>query len=228
MRRLHVLVPAGGSGERFGGPEPKQLAEVAGRPVLRWTLERLLALDPVCVVVALPSGRELPLGEWGLPPGRVSWVAGGATRQLSVAACLAALPPGDDLDLVAVHDGARPATALGDMRAVVAAAARTGAAVLGRRLSDTVKRLAGDRIAGTLERQDLFRAETPQVFHRHLLAEALARAAADGVAGTDESALVERLAGVEIVAVEAEQPNPKLTVPGDLDLLARLLAGEPA
>lgn len=228
MRGLQVLVPAGGAGERFGGPEPKQFTEVAGRPVLRWTLERLLSLDPEHLVVALPPGRKLPLAEWGLPADRVLWVPGGPTRQLSVAACLAALPPGDDRELVAVHDGARPATALEDLRSVVAAAARTGGAVLGRRLSDTLKRLDGDLIAGTLDRQDLFRAETPQVFRRSLLAAALARAAAGGVAATDESALVERLGGVEIVAVEARRPNPKLTLAGDLGLVAGLLAGGPA
>jgi len=226
MRRLLVLVPAGGTGERFGGPEPKQFTEIGGRPVLRWTLERLLLLEPAHLVVALPPGRVLPLADWGLPADRVGWVAGGTSRQESVSAGLAALPPGDDLDLVAVHDGARPATDLEDLRAVVAAAARTGGAVLGRRLSDTVKRLAGDRIVGTLDRRELFRAETPQVFHRSLLTEALARAAAEGVGGTDESALVERFGAVEIVAVEAGRPNPKLTVAGDLDLVARLLLKE--
>ena len=225
MRRLLVLVPAGGAGERYGGAEPKQFAEVAGRPVLCWTLERLLSLDPDRVIVALPAGRELPLAAWGLPADRVAGVVGGPTRQASVAACLAAAPAHGASDLVAVHDGARPATARADLLAVLAAAERTGAAVLGRRLADTVKRLADGRIVGTVDREALFRAETPQVFRRDLLAAALARAAVEGWEGTDESALVERLGGVEIAAVEAGSPNPKLTVPGDLEELARLLVG---
>ncbi|HPA94920.1 MAG: 2-C-methyl-D-erythritol 4-phosphate cytidylyltransferase [Acidobacteria bacterium ADurb.Bin051] len=228
MRPLLVLVPAGGAGERFGGTTPKQFLEIAGRPVLYWTLARLLSLAPERVIVALPPDRELPPAVWGLDATRIRQVAGGATRQASVAACLAAAADREPAGLVAVHDGARPATARADLLAVLAAAERTGAAVLGRRLTDTVKRLEAGRIVGTLDRTTLFRAETPQVFRHELLAAAFARAAAEGWEGTDEAALVERLGGVEIAAVEATRPNPKLTLPRDLPEVARLLAEEAA
>lgn len=222
MEGLVVLVPAGGRGERFGGVEPKQLLTIGGWPVLRWTLERLLELEPDRVVVALPAGRILPVGDWGLDAGSVLRVDGGATRQSSVIACLRAAPGPPD-ELVLVHDGARPATARDDLREVVVAARETGAAVLGRSMSDTVKRLAGSRIIATVDRRELFRAETPQVFRRDLLTRALALAERDGRDETDESAAVERLDEAEIRAVHARHPNPKLTVPSDLGQLAALL-----
>lgn len=227
MQALVVLVPAGGRGERFGGSEPKQLLHLGGRPVLAWTLERLLALQPRQMTVALPAGRELPLAH--LPFGaakRIRRVDGGSSRQLSVLACLAATPGRDD-DLVVVHDGARPATSVEDLNAVVATARETGAAVLGRAMSDTVKRLRGDRIVETVDRQELFRAETPQVFRREILNRALAAAVREGRDETDESAAVERLPGIEIRAVRCRHGNPKLTVPADLERVASLLGLAP-
>ena len=219
--RLIALVPAAGRGERFGGGLPKQFLAVAGKPVLAWAIERLLACGVERVTVALPQDRLGDVGEL-LADDRVTWIAGGATRQESVARCLAA-SPGDPGDLVLVHDGARPAVACEDIRAVLEAAIAAGAAVLGRPLGDTIKRLEGDRIEATIERAGLFRAETPQIFRRQLLARALEQARHDHFEGTDESSVVERLPAVRIVAVVARHPNPKLTQPTDLSGVEALL-----
>ena len=222
MGNLVVLVPAGGRGERFGSSEPKQLLAIGGRPVLAWTLERLCGLAPASVTVALPSGRELSFAGLEAFRERIRRVDGGPSRQLSVLACLAAAPGPED-DLILVHDGARPATSWEDLRAVVDVAQQTGAAVLGRPMSDTVKRLDGDRIIDTVDRRQLFRAETPQVFRRDLLARALAAAVREGRDETDESAAVEKLGDISIRAVLARHENPKLTVPSDVERVAALL-----
>jgi 2-C-methyl-D-erythritol 4-phosphate cytidylyltransferase len=225
---FHALVPAAGRGERFGGDLPKQFVAVAGRPLLAWTLDRLLATAAASVVVALPA-EELEECRARLPADeRVRLVVGGSTRQASVASALEASPAGPD-DLVAVHDGARAAVDLGDFERTVAAARLARGAVLGRAMTDTVKRVAADRIVGTADRRELFLAETPQVFPRSLLERALAAARRDRFLGTDEASLVERLEedeGAGIVAVSAERPNPKLTYESDLSLLERLLGGE--
>ena len=203
---------------------PRPQFEIAGVRSSTGRSRGLLSLAPRVMWRCRRSRARPPSG----PDDPIRQVAGGATRQASVAACLAAAADREPAGLVAVHDGARPATARADLLAVLAAAERTGAAVLGRRLADTVKRLEAGRIVGTLDRTTLFRAETPQVFRHELLAAAFARAAAEGWEGTDEAALVERLGGVEIAAVEATRPNPKLTLPRDLPEVARLLAEEAA
>ena len=219
--RIIALVPAAGRGERFGGDLPKQFLPIAGRPMLAWTLERLLAAGVERVVVALPAERLAgDLAVFDSP--RVEWIAGGATRQETVARCLAAAPGADD-DLIMVHDGARPAVAVEDVAATLDAARQADGAVLGRPLADTLKRLEGERIEITLDRHGLFRAETPQIFRRGVFVRALAAAERDHFLGTDESSLVERLPGARIVAVAAQHPNPKLTEPADRGLLERLL-----
>jgi 2-C-methyl-D-erythritol 4-phosphate cytidylyltransferase len=220
--RVHAVVPAAGRSERFGSGRPKQFCEVAGRPLLLWTVERLLDAGCASLTVALPDDRLGELESLAGDP-RIRRVAGGATRQASVAAALEASPAAP-ADLVAVHDGARPATSARDLLAVVEAATRTGGAVLGRAVSDTVKRLEGWRIAGTIDRRGLFRAETPQVFRRATLERAIARARDDRFVGTDEASLVERLDEVAIAAVESADWNPKVTLPSDLPLVEWLLA----
>ena len=224
---VHVVVPAAGRGERFGGPIPKLFVELAGRPVLAWTLDRLLAGGARSVTVALDAERAADPPEWLAADSRVRWVAGGETRQASVALALAACPATAE-ELVAVHDGARPVLAAEDLARVCAAARGADGAVLGRAVADTVKQVVEGRIVGTVDRRGLFRAETPQVFTRATLEEALRRAAVDGAVGTDESSLVERLAGARVVAVEARFANPKVTVVADLRVVEQLLRASAA
>lgn len=220
--RVHGVIPAAGRGERFGGGRPKQFLAVGGRPLLAWSIERLHLAGFATLTVAVAAdamaeaSRLLPAAPW------LRLVEGGATRQASVAAALAASPAASE-DLVAVHDAARPATATTDLVAVVEAAERTGGAILGRAVSDTLKRIEAWRVVATLDRRALFRAETPQVFRRATLERALARARDEGFVGTDEASLVERLGEVPIAAVEAAAPNPKVTVPADLALVEWLL-----
>lgn len=214
-------MPAGGRGERFGGDTPKQLIEVAGKPLLAWALDRLLGAGLDGLTVALPE-RWLASAPEIFPDHRgLSWVAGGASRQQSVAACLASSP--DDVDLVLVHDGARPAVSIRDVVATIAAVGEDDGAVLGRPVADTLKRLKGSRVTGTVDRRPLFRAETPQVFRREVLDRALEISARDRFVGTDEASIVERLEGVRINATMATRPNPKLTHRQDLPWLQSLL-----
>lgn len=221
QRKIWGLVPAGGRGERFGGGTPKQLITIAGRPLLAWTLERLLDAGLAGLTVALPASRLAEAAGILADDDRVRWVAGGEIRQQSVAACLADAP--HNVDLVLVHDGARPAVAVEDLRATIEAAAAEGAAVLGRPVTDTLKRIEDERIVTTLDRRKLFCAETPQIFHPAILRRALAQSEVDGFVGTDESSIVERLPGVNIRPVAASHPNPKLTQPQDLPWVERLL-----
>jgi 2-C-methyl-D-erythritol 4-phosphate cytidylyltransferase len=222
---VHFLVPAAGSGSRFGGEQPKQFRDVAGRPLLLWTVARLLRAGAESITIALPEAALTDPPAWARSLPGVALAAGGSTRQASVALALAASPAKAE-DLVAVHDGARPAVAVGDIAAVcVAAAGGVDGAVLGRALADTLKRVVDGRIVTTVERDQLFRAETPQVFRRSALDRAIALAAESRFVGTDEASLVERLPGARIVAVEASEPNPKVTTPADLALVESLLSG---
>lgn len=223
---VHAVVPAAGGGSRFGGDRPKQFRDLAGRPLLRWTIERLLAGGVDSLIVALPAEDFERPPDWLADLREVRMVAGGATRQASVALALAA-SAAEPAELVLVHDGARPALASADLREVALAAAAAGVdgAVLGRPLFDTLKRIDGGRIVTTVERQLLFRAETPQVFRRQVLERAFAAAAEARFIGTDESSLVERLPGVRVLAVEARHENPKVTTPADLARVESLLQG---
>lgn len=220
-----ALVPAAGSGERAGGALPKQLRTVCGRPLVAWSVARLRAAGVGSFVVAAPfelvDAMAAALhGERG-----VTVVAGGSTRQASVALALAAAA-GAPGALVVVHDAARPAVSPADVAATLAAANESGGAILGRPVTDTVKRLDGRVVAATVDRSTLFRAETPQVFRREVLERALALATSDRFLGTDESSLVERVPGARVVAVAARFPNPKVTFESDFARVEALLAAD--
>ena len=225
---VHAIVPAAGRGRRFGGDRPKQFSLLLDRPVLAWTVERLVAVPVIDrVVVAAPPGSaketlEMLAEEVGPRPGvDVTTVDGGRRRQDSVTAALAATVA-DPSDWVAVHDGARPCLSAADLEAVVRAAAEGGraGAVLGRPVSDTLKTVESGRFGATVNRAGLFRAETPQVFRAGKLAAALERATALDIEVSDESSLFEP---GSIVAVEASHPNPKLTDLSDRAAIEALL-----
>ena len=203
------IVVAGGRGSRFGAA--KQFARLGGATVIE---RSIAAAARVCdgVVVALP-----PESRWQPAPPVVA-VAGGATRADSVRAALGAVPA--DADVVVVHDAARPlASPL--LFAAVIAAVRAGAdaAVPAIAVTDTVKRVEGDRVIETVPRDGLVVVQTPQAFR----AEALRRAHADGSDASDDAMLVERSGGV-VTIVAGETRNLKITVPDDLELAARMLA----
>lgn len=218
--RVAALVLAAGRGERFGAPIPKAFLPLDGRPLVVRAIEALAARPEVeRIVPVLPAADlerfaalapDVAGAEKLAPP-----VAGGAERQDSMRAGLAALPA--EIEWVAVHDAARPLVRPEDVGRVLAAAARTGAALLAVPVRDTLKRVREGRVAETLARAECWAAQTPQVFRAALLREALAKAEAEGFQGTDDAQLVERLgAAVEIVA--GDPANLKITWPEDLVL----------
>jgi len=218
-----VIVPAAGRGERFGGPCPKQFALVGGEPLLHRTLRALAAcpqVDGLCV--AVPAERLADPG--ALPAelaraGRAVACAGGASRTDSVRAALALVPAG--VELVLVHDGARPAVTSALVARVAEAAWREGACVPGTPVQETVKEVGADgRVTRTVPREPLRLVQTPQGFRRGVL-EAAYRwlDAHPGAAFTDDAGLVES-SGQPVCCVAGEPGNLKVTVPADLARLA--------
>ncbi|MBW3644563.1 MAG: 2-C-methyl-D-erythritol 4-phosphate cytidylyltransferase [Actinobacteria bacterium] len=211
VAEVWTVVVAAGRGTRFGGA--KQYEVVAGRRVLDWALAaaRTVSDGLVTVVSAEHAGQPEPLAD------RV--VAGGATRSASVRAGLAAVP--EDVDVVVVHDAARPC-ATPELFAAVVAAVRAGAsaAVPGIPVVDTVKRVDGDGVVvETLDRTGLVAVQTPQAF----AASALRSAHGEHPEATDDAALVER-AGGRVVVVPGEAANAKVTGPADLVAAGKALA----
>lgn len=227
MKTAAVIVAAGRS-ERFGGPVPKQYLEVAGRPLLAWTVQRFesaTSIDAVLLVVA--EDQLLYVSEKVVDPYGytkvIKIVPGGESRQESVLKGLTRLPI--STELVAIHDGARPLTHPDDIDAVVTVAAQDGAAMLAAKVTDTVKRAKDNYILSTLDRSDLFLAQTPQVFGYDMIIEAHRRAAKEGCDVTDDAALIES-AGFKIKLVESTFPNQKVTTREDMAAVATLLTGE--
>jgi 2-C-methyl-D-erythritol 4-phosphate cytidylyltransferase len=214
------------------GTSRKQFMLLEGSPILLHTVRRFAGLERIDDIVVPVRHEDM---EWvaemlrGEFPGkRVRVVEGGDTRQESVEGGLDALDP--DTDLVAVHDAVRPFIDADTIHKVLDEAARSGAAIVGVVPVDTVKQVgrsqaSGAKIRGTIPRDKLVLAQTPQVFRYDILRQAFAAARADGFTGTDESSLVERLEQVEVGVVLGSDRNIKITKPSDMDL-ARLFLRE--
>ena len=216
--KVAALVLAAGRGERLGGDIPKAFVPALGKALVVRSIEaiaRVPEVDCVIPVVAPADLERFSRFEWASIPELAAPVAGGEERQHSVAAGLAALPAGTTL--VAVHDAARCLVDPEDVSRVIRAAAESGAAILAQPLRDTLKRVRSGEIIETPERSEWWAAQTPQVFRVELLREALAKAEADGILGTDDAQLVERL-GAPVKVVEGSPRNFKITLPGDLEI----------
>ncbi len=214
-----ALIVAAGSGQRLGADRPKALVELAGRPMLQWSLDALADVGEVSqVIVAMPSGFAAPAG--------VEGVEGGTTRSESVRRALAAAAPGPAEEPVLVHDAARPLLTAAIVREVIGALERdesADGAIAAAPVTDTIKRADGTRgVLETLDRSSLWAVQTPQVFRRGALQRALDVAEDVLAEATDDAWLIERAGGrVLVVAIAAE--NLKVTTPLDLELAARLL-----
>lgn len=217
-----VVVPAGGRGIRMG--RKKQDIRVGFRSVLRWTLDVLDAIrDVQGVVVAVPV-EDVRLWRRRLRDCRKvrAIVPGGPERQVSVALGLAAVPA--SAPWILVHDGVRPCITPALVHRVIEATRTHGAAIAALPVAETLKRGAAGWVKETVPREGLWAIQTPQGFRAELLREAHRRAAADGILGTDDGALVERL-GAPVRLVPGLPGNVKITRPEDLPLARRLLLG---
>jgi 2-C-methyl-D-erythritol 4-phosphate cytidylyltransferase len=239
--KVSVILPAAGLGTRMGrssaektGTSRKQFMLLEGSPILLHTVRKFAACDEVSEIVVavrredLEWVGELLRAEIRNKPVRV--VEGGNSRQESVANALASLA--GDIDLVCVHDAVRPFVDLETIQKALAEAAEAGAAIVGIVPVDTVKQATRAhtehvRIRGTIPREKLVLAQTPQVFRYDLIKRAFEAAAADGFVGTDESSLVERLE-YEVAVVLGSDRNIKITKPTDMDLARLFLEQEMA
>ena len=204
-----VIIPAAGSGSRFGGELPKQFRQLAGRPLLLNVIERFFMTEEVAQIVVAVAG---PLLGGVKQTDRVRFVAGGETRQQSVTNAFRAAE--GDYELVAVHDAVRPFFRLATFRALIAAAREDGASLPALPLTDTIHDVRDGTIASTLDRTTLVAAQTPQVFRYEVLKDVLSRADVDA---TDEASLAARL-GYKVRVLTGDPHNIKITHPEDLAL----------
>ncbi len=216
-----VLVPAAGSGVRLGPGVPKALRPLAGQPLLVHAVREVAAAASVgMIVVAAPANEVASVVDLLAPVAPVTVVAGGATRQESVAAALAAVP--DLYQIVLVHDAAR-ALAPASLVERVAEAVRAGhdAVIPVLPVVDTIKRVAnGEEVAGTVDRSSLRAVQTPQGFRRAVLAKAHAAAVDER---TDDAGLVEGIGG-RVICVPGDERALKITRPFDLIVAEALFA----
>ncbi len=223
MIQAAAIIPAAGSGTRMQASLPKQYLELSGRPVLIHSIaafDHCAEIERIVIAVAadrLDSTRRL-LEEYRLGA-KTEVIAGGRRRQDSVRAGLDQL--GDDIDIVLVHDGARPLVAGDVIRRCLDEAGRSGAAIAAVPVKDTLKRGDTDRrIAATVDRDGLWQAQTPQAVRLSLLRRAFA--AAGDVDVTDEAMLLE-IAGIPVSLVMGSESNIKITRPEDLIMAEKLL-----
>ncbi len=222
---IAAILVAAGQGKRMGAGVDKLWLEVAGRPVIAHTWKKFNdapCVDEIILVVRdgmQPQFTELAAQCHFQKPFRL--VAGGAERQDSVWNGLAAVSPGTEI--VAIQDAARPCTDAALIAATIAAARETGAAVAAQPVVDTIKETVDGRIISrTVDRSKLWSVQTPQTFRVAVIRRAITAAREQGLVLTDDTAACE-LIGQPVRLVPGASPNPKVTVPGDLPLVASLL-----
>jgi len=220
-----AVIVAAGQGMRMGAATDKLFLEVAGQPVIAHTWQRLDAhpeIDEIILVI-----REIAREDFNQLAASLSltkphqFTLGGEQRQDSVINGLNAISP--DCKLVAIHDGARPCVSLQTITETLAAANQTGAAVVGSRVADTLKRADNEQcIQSNVDRTNLWAVQTPQAFRPEIIRRALAAVAEQGLTVTDDTTACE-LIGQSVTLIASDTPNPKVTTAADLPLIEVLL-----
>lgn len=222
MPRTAAILLAAGSGQRMNGiVEDKILSLLGGRPVFVHSATTFAesGVADFYVIVYRDQKQMMELSAYAPTP--ALFVPGGAERQDSVAAALAALPP--DIGKVFIHDCARPFVTVEQLIALHKIILREDAVVLAHRVTDSIKEHRDEGHLKSLDRSKLWAMETPQVFARDLIVEAYAKVAKKKLHITDDAAAVELLKH-PVALLENTQPNPKLTTPADLPWFEYLLA----
>ena len=214
-----ALVPAGGTGTRMGGTVPKQFLELNGKPILYYTLKTLQDCGIISELILVVPEKEYDNActDWlGKPEIVTKVVVGGEKRQDSVYNGFCELSP--QTEIVLVHDGVRPFLSHQMIQESVDAAREYGAAITAIPVNDTIKRVDNSGLVSqTVDREGLWRVQTPQVFRYELLQEAFKKANSEKFYGTDEGTLIEHL-GKPVKVVEGSEQNIKITRPEDLRL----------
>jgi len=224
---VNAIIVAAGEGKRMGGPISKTFLPIAGRPLVLRTLDRFFStrsVEKVVVVVAekdIRRGQELIQSDPNLRHRPWLLQAGGASRQESVRHGLEKL--GLDCEIVAIHDGARPFISAALIDRCVDEASRSGAAVIGVPVRDTIKVVSADHwVKATPARDTLWEIQTPQAFRKELIVEAHNWGRRQAIEATDDAMLVEQM-GQPVFLLEGERTNIKITIPEDVLLAEALL-----
>ena len=224
---VSAIIVAAGRGTRMGPDIDKLFLEVAGQPLVAHTWAKFDSAECIGeVVVVVRAGMEDAFRDIGAKldlkkPHR--FAIGGVERQDSVWNGLRALSK--DVEIVAIHDGARPCVTHEVIEQTIRAAKEFGAAVVAQRVTDTIKQSDdGSKISRTVDRSKLWSVQTPQAFRVSVIRQAIATARERGLNLTDDTAACELIAQ-PVRLVECKQPNPKVTVAGDLSFIELLLLG---
>ena len=214
-----AVVPAGGAGTRMGGTVPKQFQELNGKPILYYTLKTLQDCGIISELILVVPEKEYDnaCADWlGNPEIVTKVVIGGEKRQDSVYNGFCEVSP--QTEIVLVHDGVRPFLSHRMIRESVEVAREYGAAITAIPVHDTIKKVdVSGLVSQTVDREGLWRVQTPQVFRYELLREAFNKANSEKFYGTDEGTLIEHL-GKPVKIVEGSEQNIKITRPEDLGL----------
>jgi 2-C-methyl-D-erythritol 4-phosphate cytidylyltransferase len=226
MNRIAAILPAAGLGTRMGAETPKQFLELDGAPILIHTIRRIASCALVTDIIIATRADVVASWQARLQAEgfrqQVHVIRGGDSRQESVALALEHVP--EDAEIILVHDAVRPFVTVEQISRVIEEARKCHAAILGVPAMDTVKEVKRASlpedvalIIGTIPRERVVLAQTPQAFSAKLLREAFAQAIADGVNASDEAGLIERL-GHDVHVVLGAERNIKITKPADMDL----------
>jgi 2-C-methyl-D-erythritol 4-phosphate cytidylyltransferase len=221
-----AIIVAAGRGTRMKDPLKKQYLSLGGLPILTRTLSVFDACDLIDRIIIVIPAEDLEFCQtWVLAPLRsaksMQFVSGGNLRQDSVYYGLREVDP--DYQIVVIHDGVRPFVEQDQLVACIKGAEQVGACILGIPVHDTLKRVdLPDRIVETLQRDHVWRAQTPQAFRYALIKKAHEQARLEGFNGTDDALLVERL-GVTVKVINGSRSNIKITNQEDLNIARRLI-----
>ena len=214
-----AIVPAGGSGTRMGGTVPKQFQSLNGKPILYHTIKTLQNCETISEIILVVPEKEYETAntDWlGKLEIVKKVVIGGEKRQDSVYNGFCEVS--QDSEIVIVHDGVRPFLSQKMIADSIDAAREFGAAITAIPVHDTIKRVdTSGLVSQTIDREGLWRVQTPQAFRYSLLLDAFNKAKSENFYGTDEGALIEHL-GEPVKIVEGLEQNIKITRPEDLEL----------
>lgn len=228
MISIGIILPAAGSGVRFGGRTPKQYVLLADKPIILYPIEtslRILGVQSIVVPVS-PNDATLQtiLKVNKIDDRRINFAIGGHTRRDSVLNALTHESLAD-VDVILVHDAVRPLASKSLFEQIIDAAYVEGAAIPCVEEPDTTKVVRNDYVVDTLNRFELRRVQTPQGFRHGVLVDAYSKAVRNNLAGTDDASLVEA-AGYPVRCIPGEPANIKITTITDLTVAGSLISSQ--